>query len=118
MTRARQQLYLTHAESRRLYGKENYPVPSRFLREIPTDVTEEVRARPAVVRPYTTASGPLNTAMEASGFRLGQRVSHAKFGEGVVLNAEGQGGSARVQVNFESVGSKWLMLAYANLRTV
>jgi len=117
MTRARQQLYLTHAESRRLYGKENYPVPSRFLREIPSDVTEEVRSRPAVARPYAAAGGSLNTAMETSGFSLGQRVSHTKFGEGVVLNAEGQGTGARVQVNFEAVGSKWLMVAYANLRT-
>lgn len=117
MTRARQQLYLTHAESRRLYGKENYPIPSRFLREIPPDVTEEVRARPVVARPYAAAGGTLNTAVEASGFRLGQRVNHAKFGEGVVLNAEGQGNGARVQVNFEAVGSKWLMVAYANLST-
>jgi DNA helicase-2/ATP-dependent DNA helicase PcrA len=116
MTRARQQLYLTHAESRRLYGKENYPVPSRFLREIPPDVTEEIRARPAVARPFAAASGSLSASMEASGFNLGQKVVHAKFGEGVVLNAEGQGSSARVQVNFEAVGSKWLMVAYANLR--
>ena len=118
MTRARQQLYLTHAESRRLYGKENYPLPSRFLREIPSDVTEEVRARPAVARPYAAAGGSLSSSMDASGFSLGQRVSHAKFGEGVVLNAEGQGSAARVQVNFEAVGSKWLMVAYANLQTV
>ena len=118
MTRARQQLYLTHAESRRLYGKENYPLPSRFLREIPSDVTEEVRARPVVARPYAAAGGALNSSMDASGFSLGQRVSHAKFGEGVVLNAEGQGRAARVQVNFEAVGSKWLMVAYANLQTV
>ena len=118
MTRARQQLYLTHAESRRLYGKENYPIPSRFLREIPSDVTEEVRARPAVAKPYAAAGGQLSSSMDASGFSLGQRVSHAKFGEGVVLNAEGQGSAARVQVNFEAVGSKWLMVAYANLQSV
>lgn len=118
MTRARQQLYLTHAESRRLYGKENYPIASRFLREIPSDVTEEVRARPAVARPYAAASGALSSSMEASGFNLGQRVNHAKFGQGVVLNAEGQGSGARVQVNFEAVGSKWLMVAYANLQAV
>ena len=113
-----EQLYLTHAESRRLHGNENYPLPSRFLREIPPDVTEEVRARPVVSRPYTPAGGSLSTAMEDSGFRLGQRVAHAKFGEGVVLNAEGEGSSARVQVNFESVGSKWLVVAYANLSPV
>lgn len=118
MTRAMQQLYLTHAESRRLHGKENYPLPSRFLREIPAAVTEEVRARPAIARPYSPHGGALAGAMEDSGFRLGQRVVHAKFGEGVVLNAEGQGGSARVQVNFESVGSKWLVVAYAKLSPV
>ena len=118
MTRAMKQLYLTHAESRRLHGNENYPLPSRFLREIPPDVTEEVRARPVVSRPYTPAGGSLSTAVEDSGFRLGQRVVHAKFGEGVVLNAEGEGSSARVQVNFESVGSKWLVVAYANLSPV
>jgi len=115
MTRAMQQLYLCHAESRRLHGQENYPLPSRFLREIPGDVIEEIRSRPNVSRPYTPAAGSLSAAQETTGFSLGQRVSHAKFGEGVVLNAEGQGSGARVQVNFEAVGSKWLVVAYAKL---
>ena len=118
MTRAMQQLVLTHAESRRLHGSESYPVPSRFLREIPADLVEEVRARPSVSRPYAPAAGPLSVAQEASGFRLGQRVRHPKFGEGVVLNAEGQGNGARVQVNFEDAGAKWLVVAYANLQAV
>jgi DNA helicase-2/ATP-dependent DNA helicase PcrA len=118
MTRAMSQLVLTHAESRRLHGSETYPVPSRFLREIPTELVEEVRARPKVSRPYSAAGGSLSLAQEASGFQLGQRVAHPKFGEGVVLNAEGQGGGARVQVNFEAVGSKWLVVAYANLQAV
>ena len=115
MTRAMQQLYLSHAESRRLHGSETYPLPSRFLREIPGDVIEEVRARAQVSRPYTPAGGSLNQAQEITGFQLGQRVAHPKFGEGVVLNAEGQGAGARIQVNFEAVGSKWLVVAYANL---
>lgn len=115
MTRAMQQLYLSYAETRRLHGTENYPLPSRFLREIPSEVTEEVRSRPAVSRTYASPSGALPLAEEAVGFRLGQRVSHAKFGTGTVLNAEGQGAAARVQVNFESAGTKWLVVSYANL---
>ncbi len=118
MTRAMGQLYMSYAENRRLHGKESYPLPSRFLREIPTEVTEEVRARPAIARPFTARGGALNDAMESTGFDLGQRVAHPKFGEGVVLNAEGQGSSARVQVNFEAVGSKWLVVSYANLQRV
>lgn len=116
MTRAMQQLYITHAETRRLHGSENYPLPSRFLREIPSSVTEEVRARPAVSRPYSSPTGGLHEAEESAGFRLGQRVSHQKFGVGTVLNAEGQGAAARVQVNFESAGPKWLVVSYANLQ--
>jgi DNA helicase-2/ATP-dependent DNA helicase PcrA len=115
MTRAMAQLYLTHAESRRLHGSESYPMPSRFLREIPAELVEEVRARPQVSRPYTAAAGSLGAAQDLTGFRLGQRVLHPKFGEGVVLNAEGQGNGARVQVNFEAAGAKWLVVAYANL---
>ncbi|NNJ91133.1 MAG: DNA helicase II [Gammaproteobacteria bacterium] len=116
MTRAMQQLYLCYAETRRLYGSETYPLPSRFLREVPSEVTEEVRSRPAVSRPYESPGGSLSSAQDASGFRLGQRVSHAKFGLGTVLNAEGQGAAARVQVNFETAGPKWLVVSYANLQ--
>ena len=118
MTRAMQQLTLSHAESRRLHGSDTYPLPSRFLREIPPEVIQEVRARAQVSRPYSSAAGSLNMAEEITGFTLGQRVTHPKFGEGVVLNAEGQGNGARIQVNFEAVGSKWLVVAYANLTAV
>jgi len=118
MTRAMQQLTLSHAESRRLHGSDTYPLPSRFLREIPPEVIQEVRARAQVSRPYSSAAGSLNMAEEITGFTLGQRVTHPKFGEGVVLNAEGQGNGARIQVNFETVGSKWLVVAYANLTAV
>ncbi len=118
MTRAMQQLTLSHAESRRLHGSDTYPLPSRFLREIPSEVIQEVRARAQVSRPYSSAAGSLNMAEEITGFTLGQRVTHPKFGEGVVLNAEGQGNGARIQVNFETVGSKWLVVAYANLTAV
>jgi len=116
MTRAMQQLYLTHAEQRRIHGQETYPQPSRFLREIPPAVMEEVRARPAVSRPYTASGGSgWSNPVEETGFELGQRVTHPKFGEGVVLSAEGQGAAARVQVNFAAAGAKWLVVAYANL---
>jgi len=116
MTRAMQQLILCHAESRRLHGSESYPLPSRFLREIPSELVREIRARPQVSRPYATATSyPTDTRM---GFQLGQRVTHPRFGEGVVLNAEGNGSSARVQVNFEQAGPKWLVVAYANLSPV
>lgn len=114
MTRAMQQLYLSHAESRRIHGSENYPVPSRFLREIPAGLIEEVRSRPQVSRPYQSTGSSLNE----SSYRLGQRVTHAKFGDGVILNAEGSGAAARVQVNFDAVGPKWLVVNYANLQTL
>jgi DNA helicase-2/ATP-dependent DNA helicase PcrA len=127
MTRAKQQLYVTHAESRRIYGREGYPQPSRFLRELPAGLLEEVRggglSRPAVpIAPTRFTSGAaLDAARGAAldgGFRLGQRVMHPKFGEGVVLNAEGGGAQARIQVSFQGVGAKWLVLAYARLESV
>jgi DNA helicase-2/ATP-dependent DNA helicase PcrA len=117
MTRAMEQLYLTYAESRRLHGSESYPLPSRFLREIPGDLIREVRSRPQISRPVYAAAST-GYSMHESGYQLGQRVLHPKFGEGVVLNAEGQGGSARVHVNFEQVGAKWLVAAYANLQPI
>ncbi len=119
ITRARRQLFITHAEHRRLFGNESYNVPSRFIREIPADLVEELRPRVQVSRPYGAA--PVAAAMADAapdGLKLGQRVQHAKFGDGVVLNYEGQGAHARVQVNFENAGSKWLVVAYANLQAV
>lgn len=113
MTRAMRELYLSHAESRILHGRETYPLPSRFLNEIPPELMEEVRARSNISRPAFVDTRSQNT----SGFRLGQRVRHPSFGEGVILNAEGSGGSARVQVRFAE-GSKWLVLAYAKLQAV
>ena len=116
MTRAKEQLYLSYAESRRLHGSEHYPLPSRFIREIPAALIQEVRARPQINRAvYGASPAP---AVDERPFRLGQRVVHPKFGEGVVLSVEGQGGNARVHVNFESAGAKWLVLAYANLAPV
>jgi len=113
LTRAREQLYLSYAEQRRLHGMDNYSVPSRFLREIPPELIEEIRPRMQVARPLIRTSRAARQA--AGGVPLGQRVRHSKFGEGVILNSEGSGAHARVQVNFEQAGTKWLVMAYANL---
>ncbi len=122
MTRAERKLCLSYAESRRLYGgSDRYSTPSRFLRELPPDRVAEVRLRGTVSRPGLRAPprrhpGSEPTGSETrNGLRLGQRVQHPKFGEGVVLTYEGQGVHTRVQVNFERAGSKWLVVAYANL---
>jgi DNA helicase II / ATP-dependent DNA helicase PcrA len=118
-TRAMKQLYFTYAEQRRLHGVDSYGTPSRFIREIPAELLEEVRPRIQVSRPiYAPRRHALDEAPAAGGIRLGQRVRHGKFGEGVILELEGQGSHARVQVNFERQGTKWLMVAYANLEPV
>lgn len=117
ITRAREQLYLTYAESRRLYGKDNYPSPSRFLREIPPESLQEIRMRANVSRPVSTNNASSSFTNKTSQYRLGQSVRHEKFGEGVVLQTEGEGEQERVQINFRNAGIKWLMLAYAKLET-
>ena len=114
ITRTMQKLYLTYAESRRLYGEDNYHAPSRFLREIPKTLLQEVRLQSSVTRPLSFRHS-MASEMPA-GINLGQRVFHELFGEGVILNFEGRGAAARVQVNFADEGSKWLVLQYANLQ--
>ncbi|HXF08970.1 MAG TPA: DNA helicase II [Candidatus Acidoferrales bacterium] len=116
MTRAMQTLYLSHAEKRRLYQSEQYTIPSRFLDEIPPECIEAVRPRVEVSRPISF-SAPLPGAA-SGGFRLGQSVRHARFGEGVVLAFEGAGEAARVHVNFRSAGPKWLITSFAKLEAV
>jgi DNA helicase-2/ATP-dependent DNA helicase PcrA len=118
MTRAMQQLYLTYAESRRLYGRESYPRPSRFLREIPSELIQEVRLRATVSRPATNIQPKHSSSISVGSYKLGQRVQHEKFGEGVVLQIEGSGAQERVQVNFKQAGVKWLMLSFAKLTTL
>ncbi|MEE9398357.1 MAG: DNA helicase II, partial [Methylococcales bacterium] len=115
MTRAMQKLYFTYAESRRLYGRDSYPRPSRFLRELPREQVEEVRMGAQIGRPATVTTPVFSETPGKVGYRLGQRVLHKKFGEGVVLQSEGSGTQARVQINFENIGLKWLVLSYANL---
>jgi DNA helicase-2/ATP-dependent DNA helicase PcrA len=129
MTRAMKHLYLTYAEQRRLHGMDTHPAPSRFIKEVPPDIVAEVRPRLQVSRAITAARArreqPAAPAIRfrtedppPPGMRLGARVRHGKFGEGVVLNVEGSGPHARVQVNFEQQGTKWLMAQYANLEPV
>jgi DNA helicase-2/ATP-dependent DNA helicase PcrA len=119
MTRARQLLYISYSESRRLYGRESYPRPSRFLREIPPEHLQEIRVRAAVTRPVSMPAKQQSIASAMpSKYKLGQRVNHAKFGEGVVLQMEGDGAQERVQINFKQVGVKWLMLSFVQLEVL
>jgi len=117
ITRAMEKLYITHAESRRLHGTDTFNPPSRFLKEIPKDLIDEIRPRAQTNIPYNRKDFN-ETKIEFEmdiGISLGQKVRHKKFGEGIVLNYEGSGESARVQVNFEDSGTKWLVMSYANL---
>jgi DNA helicase-2/ATP-dependent DNA helicase PcrA len=106
-------LVITYAESRRLHGSESYNTPSRFVREIPAKLLQEVRLRGTITQPVSSFS---QAQVPDNELCLGQRVYHQVFGEGVVLNFEGRGASARVEVNFDTQGGKWLVLQYANLQ--
>jgi DNA helicase II / ATP-dependent DNA helicase PcrA len=120
-TRAMKQLYITYAEQRRLYGVDTYGQPSRFVSEIPADLVEEIRPRLQVSRPVYVKRNTGSSSLDETptpNMRMGSRVRHSKFGDGVVLNFEGNGPHARIQVNFENQGTKWLMLSYANLVVV
>ncbi len=120
ITRAMKQLYISYAEQRRLHGMDNFGIPSRFIEEIPKNVLEEIRPKINLSRPaISTARFHAPTPEPAApGIKLGARVRHARFGHGIILDLEGQGPQARVQVNFEHQGAKWLMLSYANLEVV
>jgi DNA helicase-2/ATP-dependent DNA helicase PcrA len=113
-----EQLYITHAESRRLYGKETYPRPSRFIREIPAEHIQEIRIRANVTRTVTTPKPKRSSIVQEGTYKLGQQVRHGKFGDGIVLQMEGEGAQERVQINFRSEGLKWLMITYAKLETL
>ncbi|RMF20131.1 MAG: DNA helicase II [Gammaproteobacteria bacterium] len=118
ITRAMERLVLTHAETRRLYGQDKYHALSRFVREIPAELIEEVRLRGSVAIPAAGQRGSQPMQEEAEGLALGSRVCHPRFGEGTVLACEGHGPHARVQVNFDEAGSKWLVLSYAKLDVI
>jgi len=115
LTRAMEKLTLTYAQSRRLYGKEVYHRPSRFIAELPTECIEEVRLRATVSRPisHQRLGTPIN--QNDSGYALGQRLRHPKFGEGTIINLEGDGERCRLQIAFQGEGIKWLVVAYAKL---
>ena len=116
-TRAMSELYLSHAEQRRLHGTDSFGQASRFISEIPAELIEEVRPRVNVSQPVYRRGG-MPSDEPAPGVRLGQRVRHGKFGEGIVLSYEGAGPHARIQVNFEDSGAKWLVMSYANLEVM
>ena len=145
MTRAMQRLFITYAETRRMYGQEHYHRPSRFIAEMPKECVYEVKLSTQVSRPsyssssygsstgYSGFSGARNKSsgggsgfgqsashvkFSGSAFSLGQRVNHGKFGEGTVLNCEGDGDNARIQVNFDDFGAKWLVTTYAKLTAI
>ena len=126
ITRAMRKLYLSYAESRRLYGVENYATRSRFIKEIPVDLIDEIRMNAKVTRPlkgsdkrlHGTAGWKSLDQPNDTGLKLGQSVEHRMFGEGVVLNFEGSGPQTKVTVNFQGHGQKVLIAAYANLKSL
>ncbi|MSP27480.1 MAG: DNA helicase II [Methylococcales bacterium] len=134
ITRARQQLTITHAEARWLYGRSTYPKPSRFLSDIPVELISNVRMQTAASYPANSAKSSefskprstyppsmptkpvaTRTSVVTGRYKAGQKVSHAKFGAGMVVRCEGEGDKESVVVNFKQGGQKQLMLAYANL---
>jgi DNA helicase II / ATP-dependent DNA helicase PcrA len=122
ITRARERLVLSYAQARRIHGVDLFGQPSRFLREIPAVLINQVRPPASnTSRAGGYGASPVPRKLEEDsghGLRLGQRVRHMNFGEGTVTDAEGSGAHARVQVNFEEVGAKWMVVAYAKLETV
>jgi DNA helicase-2/ATP-dependent DNA helicase PcrA len=136
LTRARRRLYLLLAQSRMLHGQTRYNVPSRFFQELPEALLQRVNhvrqastSNSAYARQLSPSYGPARAGTRGastapamfspnSPWRIGQAVTHAKFGAGVIVNAEGGGNDARVQVNFRDSGLKWLMLEYAKLTPV
>ncbi|AXI82510.1 DNA helicase II [Xylella taiwanensis] len=120
ITRARHKLILSYAEARRIHGQDNYNVPSRFLREIPQDLLHEVRPSIQVLRQASLGAvhRPVHNERDTASIKLGVNVMHPTFGSGVVVDYEGSGAHTRVQVKFDTVGTKWLVMAYANLSVV
>jgi DNA helicase-2/ATP-dependent DNA helicase PcrA len=131
MTRARRRLYLTLAQSRMLHGQVRYGIASRFIDEVPRGLVQWLSARErrsasldadrsewgsrSWAQPNGTVAGSPRATPPAPAWRIGQSVRHAKFGVGVIIDAEGRGSDARVQVNFRDAGVKWLALDYARL---
>jgi DNA helicase-2/ATP-dependent DNA helicase PcrA len=122
ITRARHRLYLSHAQTRMLHGQTRYNIPSRFLEEIPQQLMKWLTPRFSRQKAFTpdfsrqTKTSFIKKSSDVGGFRIGQNVTHPKFGSGVIIDAEGQGTDARVQVNFGATGVKWLAVSVAKLQ--
>ena len=124
ITRARNRLYLSHAQTRMLHGQTRYNIPSRFLEEIPQGLMKWLTPRfsrqkafaPDFSRQTVTSLPRQKQVRAVGGWRIGQNVVHPKFGSGVIIDAEGQGNDARVQVNFGAQGVKWLAISVAKLQ--
>ncbi len=125
LTRAQRRLYLSFAQSRMLHGQTRYNIASSFLQELPAELLRRVygsskaqapeygsRARESSAAYSAPAVAGAQSGMQ---WRIGEIVTHPKFGSGVIVNAEGRGADARVQVNFKRAGTKWLALEYAKL---
>ena len=117
ITRARQRLYLSFAHSRMLHGQTRYGVASRFLSELPAQLLRPIKSAPEPQPATTWASAPRPRieAENGAAFRIGQNVTHPKFGNGVIVNCSGRGVNAEVEVNFHHAGTKRLALQYAKL---
>lgn len=126
ITRAMQKLYLTYAEARRMHGQDNYNRPSRFIQEIPIELIEEVRLNATISRPMAAVdrrdvnqfNNHVEETSDTPAIFVGQAVRHPIFGVGVVLNCEGSGPRARVHVNFDDEGTKWLVVGFAKLEPI
>ena len=120
MTRAMRRLYLSHSQMRMLHGQTRYNIESRFIDELPEELLKKINhAKNHQQAPPSKSFSPAMRSQGATGgFRIGQQVRHAKFGTGIIVQAEGQGGDARLQVNFRQSGLKWLALEYAKLTTI
>ena len=126
VTRARQRLYLSHAQSRMLHGKVRYGIPSRFLDEIPEELLKHLNSKPVAKSggrdynelPAMMSKQQSNNQKNAMPWKIGQQVAHSKFGNGVVVSYEGNANDMRVQVNFGREGLKWLALEFAKLTPI
>ena len=118
MTRAKEKLYFSYAETRYLHGTEKYNVPSRFIAEVPPELIEAVRPTVKISRPAAFMGHvPEEDVSQIPGLQIGQRVKHAKFGFGIIIGAEGRGEHARIQIKFDQHGAKWLVASFAKLES-
>jgi DNA helicase-2/ATP-dependent DNA helicase PcrA len=108
-------LYITHANARYLHGSYNYLMPSRFINEIPSELLDSVKSDNYQYKKSKKISSFKSSTNNNAGLKVGQRVKHQKFGNGVVLSYEGEDDNLKLYINFEDYGSKWLVLTYAHL---